>query len=215
MLKQLFRPRGGRGPFAPILDYGENVLWHERELEPRVASALEELTWAEPFESQAMLDVLEPDLDAFLRPVSNPLAREFLEQDIASLARSLGAAMGRRHLHGQLAIMARDGCRKFHADNVSLRLLCTYVGPGTEWIPNENVERRNLARTDVDFETANRSVLRRPDGVRRCGAGDILILKGEAFDRNRGSGAVHRSPPIVEHELRRLVFKLDESPCGC
>ena len=35
----------------------------------------------------------------------------------------------------------RRGCRRYHVDNVSKRLLVTYAGQGTEWIPNNAADR--------------------------------------------------------------------------
>jgi hypothetical protein len=211
----LLEPSENRGLFAELLEPGENVLWRERTLPPPALRALEEVARGEIFERHARLDVGALDLTELLQPVSNRLARRFLEDDITALARAFGAMLGRRHVHGQLAVLRHDACAKFHSDNVTVRLLCTYAGPGTEWIRNEDVVRHNLARTDVDLETANRSVLRVSDAIRRVAAGDVLLLKGEAFAGNRGSGAVHRSPPIAAQGLRRLVFKIDEQPCGC
>ena len=213
--QQRLRPQAGRGPFGPLLEPGENVLWSKRSLPPSVTKALEEVAEGEIFEHKGMLDVAELDLSGLLQSVSNPIARQFLTEDITSILADFSTALGRRHLYGQLAVVAHDRCRKFHTDYVTIRLLCTYVGPGTEWVRNEDVVRKNLARADVDLETANRSVLRVRDVVHHCAAGDLLLLKGEAFDGNRGSGAVHRSPPIAARALRRLVLKVDEQPCGC
>ena len=204
-----------RGPFAPLLESGENVLWSKRPLPPPVAHALEEVAAGDIFEHQGMLDVADLDLSVLLQSVSHPVARQFLVEDISSVLTDFSKALGCRHLHGHLAVVAHDKCRRFHTDNVTVRLLCTYAGPGTEWIRNEDVVRQNLARTDVDMNTANRSVLRAEDVVRHCSAGDLLLLKGEAFEGNRGFGAVHRSPSIEGRALRRLLFKLDQQPCGC
>ena len=201
--------------FAELLEPGTSVLQVERSVQASIAEALDDVASGELFEHSVTLDAKDPAPDELLEPISNPVARRFLEQDIAWLAREYGALVGRRHLHGQLAVLAHDACRKLHVDNVTIRLLCTYAGPGTQWVANEDVVRSNLARIDVDFETANRSVLRHPDAVRHCGRGDVLLLKGNAFPKNRGFGAVHRSPPIAERSLRRLVFKIDERPCGC
>jgi hypothetical protein len=208
-------PSSSRASFADLLQEGANILSVERTLEASVAEAMDDVAQGEVFEHSATLDSRRPKLDALLEPIANPIARRFLEQDIAWLAESYGALLERRHLHGQLAVVAHDACRKLHVDNVTIRLLCTYAGPGTQWVPNEDVVRENLARIDVDLEEANRSVLRHADAVRQCKAGDVLLLKGEAFRRNRGFGAVHRSPPIAARDLRRLVFKIDERPCGC
>ena len=209
------RQRAGRGPFAPLLEPGETVLWHKRPLSLLVAESLKEVAEGEVFEHKAMLDVDDLNLSALLQPVTHPIALGFLAQDITSILVDFAAALGKRHLHAELAVVEHDKCRKFHTDHVTIRLLCTYAGPGTEWVANEDVVRKNLARTDVDLEAANRSVLRNDDVVHHCAAGDLLLLKGEAFDGNRGAGAVHRSPSISSRAVRRLLFKVDEQPCGC
>ena len=215
LARQRVRPPGGRGPFAPLLEPGENVLWSKHALAPSVAKALQQVAEGDDFERKVVFDMDDLDLSGLLQPVANPVARQFLTEHMTSILADFSAALGRRHLYGQLAAFGHDKCRKFHTDNVTVRLLCTYAGPGTEWVSNEEVVRENLARTDVDMETANRSVLRTADAVHRCQAGDVLLLKGEAFDGNRGLAAVHRSPPIAERSLRRLLFKVDENRCAC
>ena len=141
--------------------------------------------------------------------------RAFLEADICALAGRLGALLERKHIHASLSIQRTDGCRKIHTDYVSLRLLCTYAGPGTEWVPNADLVRENLGRTDVDVDAANRSVIRRGAVLRSCAPGELLLLKGEAYPGNSSWGAAHRSPPIEARGESRLVLKLDEHPCGC
>ncbi|MGH1344586.1 MAG: DUF1826 domain-containing protein [Nannocystales bacterium] len=213
----LTQPASARSPqpFGELLEFGVNVLVVERTTHASVAAALDEVARGDAFEHGANLDAAQPDLEELLQPILNPVARRFLEQDIASITRDYGALLGRRHVHGQLSVVEHDGCRKLHVDHVSVRLLCTYSGPGTQWVRNEDVVRSNLARIDVDIDEANRSVLQHRDAIQQCKTGDILLLKGEGFGEGRGSGAVHRSPPIVDRELRRLVFKIDEGPCGC
>jgi len=39
-----------------------------------------------------------------------------------------------------LATVNTNMCRKFHTDINDLRMLCTYVGPGTLWIPDEAIK---------------------------------------------------------------------------
>lgn len=163
----------------------------------------------------SQLDGRRPDPAPLLVGVPRGETRRYLERDIAAQAHRLAGLLDRRHVHARLSVIADDACRKLHADHVSIRLLCTYVGPGTEWVEDADVVRSNLCRIDVDVPTANRSVLRRPDAIRRCGAGDVLLLKGDAYRGNQGRGAVHRSPPIEGSGTARLVLKIDEHPCGC
>jgi hypothetical protein len=63
-----------------------------------------------------------------------------------------------------------DSCRKFHVDAVGLRLLCTYAGPGTEWI-------------DAGGK------------IRHMAAMEVAIFKGSAYAR-AGPRVLHRSPPL-------------------
>lgn len=198
---------------AQLLEPGETVLQLHRPLAPEIREVMEETAMGEPFESNVVLDAKDLDLSEILAPISHPKARHFLKDDITSMITDLAELLGRRHLAAKLGVVPNDGCRKFHTDYVTLRLICTYAGPGTEWVRDEDVRRENLRRTDVDLETANRSVLREPDVVNHCGAGDILLLKGEVFEGNRGRGAVHRSPPLTHPSMRRLVLKIDPQRC--
>jgi hypothetical protein len=79
-----------------------------------------------------------------------------------------------------------DSCRKFHVDAVGLRLLCTYAGPGTEWIA--------------------------PGGkTRRMKAMEVAIFKGTAFPGS-GPRVMHRSPPLstgTSAGQSRLVLCID------
>ena len=43
-------------------------------------------------------------------------------------------------------IGSKRGCRRYHIDNVPRRLLVTYAGKGTEWLPDEAVDRRAYRR---------------------------------------------------------------------
>lgn len=160
-----------------------------------------------PTETEALLDASQPDvgdLVAFLPP---PVAEE-IGRDVQRLARVYGAIVDRRRIKARLEIVVTDACRKFHADYVGLRLLCTYFGPGTDWAPEEFVRRENLGRVDVDVAEANASVID-AEHVRSVCPGDVILLKGEAWPGNAHRGAVHRSPPITGAGHRRLVLKMD------
>lgn len=202
-------------PLASILRPDLNLVTFARRLLPEVAAALRVVAASTTFVREAQLDTGSPAIWPLLEHVADPLARSFLAADIAALASDFGRVLDRRHVHAKLSVVHDDGCRKLHTDNVTVRLLCTYAGPGTEWVPDADVVRENLGRVDVDVDTANRSVLRRPGVVRVCEEGDVILLKGEAYRGNRGRGAVHRSPPIRARGLRRLLLKIDEHPCGC
>ena len=103
----------------------------------------------------------------------------------------------------RLVTTDEDGCRRFHADSTSLRLLCTYRGPGTEWLTDEQVDR-SAQRAGA----ANDDIVRfgEPSAFAPFWVG---ILKGTAYPGNAGRGLVHRSPPIAGSGQTRVLFCLD------
>ena len=61
--------------------------------------------------------------------------RDAFVADIASLVTRF-AALARTHtVRLRLDAITGDACRRWHRDCVRLRLICTYRGPGTQWVP--------------------------------------------------------------------------------
>lgn len=204
-----------RPAFAAILRPDANVVSIPRPIDPSLRTQLAQLAQRSEFRHEARLDTITTDVRDLLVSIDNEAARAFLAEDIRDLAQQFGAVLGRRHLHAELSIQRSDACRKIHTDYVSIRLLCTYAGPGTDWLPNRDFVRRHLGRADVDVETANRLMVREGAELRRCAAGEVLLLKGESYPGNEGRGAAHRSPPLGTSGVARLVLKIDEHRCGC
>lgn len=98
----------------------------------------------------------------------------------------------------RMAVLNTAMCPKFHVDRVPSRLICTYAGVGTQWYPNEQVQR---------FENGTLKPL--PNAL-PCSlhTGDVALLKGELWDGNEGRGLIHRSPN-ADNDARRLVMTLD------
>ena len=101
--------------------------------------------------------------------------------------------------------VATDMCRLFHVDNNHLRMLCTYTGQGTHWLPNHNANRKFLGKGN------NENIVIDPSNIYQAQKLDVLILKGERNPDNNIGGAIHRSPPLKTGE-RRLLLKVDARP---
>lgn len=107
----------------------------------------------------------------------------------------------------RLARVESAMCPRFHVDRVTLRVVCTYEGRGTEFISNEHVDRRRLGHAAGGASDETSGLLLIPDCVRTAEPGDVVLLKGEAW-ADIGGGAVHRSP-AVSSASPRLVMTLD------
>lgn len=123
-----------------------------------------------------------------------------LAADIARLASLFGEIAGTTAVRIRLEAIDGPGCRLFHADHVGLRLLCTYAGPATEWVPDDAVDRAALGD--------NARAITRHSAVRRLPRFAVGVLKGEAFPGNAGRGIIHRSPPV--RSSPRLLLCIDE-----
>ncbi len=108
----------------------------------------------------------------------------------------------------RLEVVSDDACRRFHVDRTRLRLVCTYRGPGTEWLDDRQVDREALMG-----HLPNESILRHGHPG-RMETGWVGLMKGENYPGNQGPGnqgmgLVHRSPPIAGTGETRVLFCLD------
>jgi hypothetical protein len=83
-------------------------------------------------------------------------------------------------------VIETDACRKFHADQVTVRLLMPLVGPGTQWV-HANAEPQV------------------PEGELRIG--DVGLFKGRVWAEE--PVILHRSPPIAAMGITRLLLVID------
>lgn len=178
------------------------ALWR-RPLPTGLAAQLARFTGADrpSFRLATTPDEAEEDIAAAL-PAARRTAGPLLD-DIARLVRLYADLVGCPAVMLRLDSVTGDGCRFFHADHVGLRLLCTYQGAGTQWLPDEAVNRPALGRGDND------AVIADPTRLQTFGAGHVGLLKGESWPGNRGRGLVHRSPPAAPSGLSRLLLCLD------
>jgi hypothetical protein len=104
----------------------------------------------------------------------------------------------------KLEVEREDRCRYFHTDRVGLRLLCTYLGPGTEWVPDDFVERAALGGGD------NAAIVPDPRRVERLAPFWVGLFKGDLHPDCLGSGCIHRSPPIGHsRNTARILLTID------
>lgn len=111
---------------------------------------------------------------------------ETLAADVARLAMLYATWTGEERVEVRIEHVTGNGCWKFHADYVGLRLITTYCGQATQWLPQGATE-----------DTAPRAL----------SAGDVGLFKGR---ERAGDGAIiHRSPPIAGTGEDRLLLVID------
>lgn len=123
-----------------------------------------------------------------------------LAEDVGGAVELLADLTGASVVGIRLTRVERAMCPRLHVDRVTLRLVVSYVGPGTEFVDGALFDRRLLSLAT--------SVPAASTPIERAATGDLVLLKGEGWPGNTGGGAIHRSPP-ASHEAPRLVLTLD------
>jgi len=115
--------------------------------------------------------------------------RDRLIDDIALLGEVFSGLMRAPLLRLRLDVVKTNACRKFHIDAVTMRLVCTYRGTGTQY---------GFSRDGAE-----------PDRVFTVPTGSPIVLRGTRCPILPASGLLHRSPPIEGTGETRLVLVLD------
>lgn len=107
-----------------------------------------------------------------------------LAADIAAVARSFLAQFDAPAASLRVEVVDTNTCPKFHCDNIRVRVVTTYHGPGTEYVATAT-----------------------PDDIRGAPTGALLFLKGHKHPTH--ADAVHHRSPLVPHGEKRLCVVLD------
>jgi hypothetical protein len=157
--------------------------------------------------SRLMLSV--SPTSAGLRQVKEHLATlPTLAGDVASSIELLADLTGAQQIGVRLAYLESPMCPRLHVDRVTLRLVTTYLGEGTEYVASEDVDRAWLGHAARGTPDEVSGVLRPGASIQRAEQGNVVVLKGEAWPGNKGRGAVHRSP-WASALAPRVVLTLD------
>lgn len=108
----------------------------------------------------------------------------------------------------RLTALEEPMCPRFHVDRVPCRLVTTYLGPATEWLPHHRVDRSRLGRGNDGRPDEHSGLYPDRRDVNQASSGEVLLLKGEGWEGNEGAGLVHRSPHIPAGG-KRLLLTLD------
>ncbi|WP_419913692.1 DUF1826 domain-containing protein [Hoeflea sp.] len=115
--------------------------------------------------------------------------RNMLAGDVGALALIFGQVMETGSVQIRLDVSDGVMCPQFHLDNVRARLLCTYRGPGTEYVPE-------VHRDD-------------PRQVRAMNTGSVGLFRGAQWDSDVRSAILHRSPGVRQGSGARLLLVID------
>ncbi|WP_394126802.1 DUF1826 domain-containing protein [Vibrio hepatarius] len=131
-----------------------------------------------------------------------------LLENIAELVDMFCCLFDLEHAGLRLATLNGAMCPRFHVDHVPCRLVTTYQGIATQWLPNEAVSRSKLGKGSNGLSDEASGLYQRSSDIKQLESGDVALLKGTRWEGNEETGLVHRSP-IAETNEPRLLLTLD------
>ncbi|WP_438764943.1 DUF1826 domain-containing protein [Kushneria sp. TE3] len=127
-----------------------------------------------------------------------------LIDDVMMLARLMALLLAADSLRIKLRLLEETMCPRFHCDNVTVRLVTSWQGPGSEWLPEHALDRRGLGAPSPDKpETVVDA-----SAIEQLGTGDVALIKGSGWRGDGRGGLVHRSPALAPG-ARRLMMSID------
>ena len=191
--------------FAAVLRDDVNLALWQRQLPPQVsdfANAL--LARGEPLGQAIVLELSSPEGAPNLSGLADgysalPGQAAFL-QDVSWLVSAFACLFDAKRIGLRLRILDKAMCPRFHVDHVPVRLITSYAGVGSEWLPEGVMARHRLG----DPAAEPRDIARNE----RAATGHVLLAKGEKWIGNEGGGLIHRSPQPPTGE-RRVLLTLD------
>jgi Protein of unknown function (DUF1826) len=150
------------------------------------------------WERRMEVSVREPSLDEKVRGLlagfEEDLGRVRWATELLCLIDLFAALSDTQRVGVRMVATPRCTCPRFHTDTGALRLLCTWVGEGQEWLAQEDGVATATGSMSVSNELSVAGRAHSGATVRRMDTFAVGVFKGEGWPGNRGRGAVHRSP---------------------
>lgn len=170
-----------------VIDYVDWLLKNTSNLELRIVA-----------ESDDVIAVIFKALPAYA-------GLSALAGDVNVLATMFSDLFDLKSVGIRLSILDKTMCPRFHTDHLPCRLVTTYAGSGTQWLPEYTVNRSKLGHGSGGLSDALSGIYSQSSSIQQLNAGDVALLKGSGWLGNEGQAIVHRSPEIVKGEKRLLV----------
>ncbi len=153
---------------------------------------------------------LKEELESLIQRFPKSSHQSSILDDLYRLLGAFSDLTQAKNLRIRFGVVRTDECRKFHVDAVKIRLFCTYQGPGTEWIRDQDLVLENLGNTFSCVEEYNTAILKPNQRVQSLAAFHVAFAKGSCWPGTDWGGVVHRSPPLETLGLCRVRLIVEE-----
>jgi len=193
---------------ASIYEDDINLTVWQRTLSPELLSAAQKILQSN--HTFRISTTVTPDetFSGLYNTLGGDTEAKLISYDVAQIVEMFCCLFDLERVGLRLTTLDKAMCPKFHVDRVPARLITTYSGIATEWLPHHIVDRSKLGRGSNGKSDAESGIYRDQSDIQQLNHGDVSLLKGESWLGNEGGGLVHRSPSL-SNETKRLLLTLD------
>ena len=184
------------------------AIW-QRDLTASLKRAVDDFLTSNP-SFQSSMTVTPEEARSSLSELFTDAAHTDIKENIIELVDMFCCLFDLKRVGLRLTVLDRAMCPKFHVDTVPCRLITTFQGAATEWLPHNAVDREKLGAGSKGKADNESGLYAHERYIQQLSCGDVALLKGELWEGNENAGLVHRSPDLSAGE-RRLLLTLDFS----
>ena len=185
-----------------------NIVVWKRNLANNLEQAADAIIESQPTLEELLVVSPEEAFDSVKKLLGGSPEAEVLAEDIANLVDMFCCLFDLKRGALRMTVLDRAMCPRFHVDRVPCRLVTTYQGIATEWLPHNVADRSKLGTGNMDKPDELSGLFDNISDIQQLKSGDVGLMKGELWHNNEGAGLIHRSPQ-VPNNTRRLVLTLD------
>lgn len=190
------------------LEQNNMVIW-KRELSETLKDSVDAFIKSNPNFQASMTVTPQTVLSSLSESLGDSTQLE-LSENIAQLVEMFCYLFELKRVGLRLTVLNRAMCPKFHIDRIPCRLVTTFQGIATEWLPHQAVDRQQLGLGSNGKLDSESGLYKAANDIQQLNCGEVALLKGELWDGNENAGLVHRSPALPAGESR-LLLTLDFS----
>ena len=183
------------------------VVW-KRDLAKNLEQAADAIIESNPTLEELLVVSPEKAFDSVKKVLGSSQEAEVLAEDIAHLVDMFCCLFDLKRGALRMTVLDRAMCPRFHVDRVPCRLVTTYQGIATEWLPHNIADRSKLGTGNMGKPDELSGLFDNLSDIQQLNSGDVGLMKGELWHDNEGAGLIHRSPQ-VPNNTRRLLLTLD------
>lgn len=180
------------------------VIW-QRDLSAELALAAGQIVNAKPALQTSAIVPAEHVGAQLLDALGTDSGVTALHEDMTELVNMYCCLFELKRVGLRISVLNRAMCPRFHVDYVPCRLVTTYHGYATEWLPHHLVDRAKLGAGNQGKADDQSGLYQCAQDIQNLKSGDVALLKGERWQGNENAGLVHRSPQLNPDQPRLLL----------